>query len=184
MGWIVLILGVALWTGAHLFKRIAPERRTAMGDKGKGLVAVLLVGSIVLMVLGYRATPYIEIWPNQPAFVHINNLLMVIALYLFSPAPKRGKLLAGMRHPQLIGFKVWAVAHLLVNGDVASLILFGGLLAWAVASVIVINRSTPQWSPREGGAITMDGLFIAASVVLLVVIGYIHSWLGPWPFPG
>jgi uncharacterized membrane protein len=184
MGWIVLILGVALWWAAHLFKRVAPERRAAMGDPGKGLVALLLVGSIVLMVLGYRATPYVELWAYQPFFVHINNLLMLVAIFLFSPAPKRGKLTAGLRHPQLTAFKTWAVAHLLVNGDVASVVLFGGLLAWAVMSVIVINRSAPDWTRRDGGSLAMDGVFLAGSAVLLVVIGYIHSWLGPWPFPG
>jgi hypothetical protein len=71
MGYIVL-LGVALWTGAHLFKRIAPERRAAMGDAGKGGVAVLLVGSIVLMVIGTgeRAGPCV--W-FPPAFMVISQ---------------------------------------------------------------------------------------------------------------
>lgn len=183
MSWGILILGVALWWGAHLFKRVAPERRASMGEKGKGLIAAVLFGSIVLMVLGYRATPYVEIWPNQSFFVHINNLAMLIAIFLFSPAAKRGKVLAGMRHPMLLGFKVWAAAHLLVNGDVASLILFGGLLAWAVVTLILVNRSEPDWTPRTDGSLAKDGMFAAGSVVLLIVFGYIHSLIGPWPFP-
>ncbi len=55
MGFVLLILGVALWWAAHLFKRVAPGPRAAMGDKAKGLFALLIVGSIVLMVLGYRS---------------------------------------------------------------------------------------------------------------------------------
>ena len=56
-----------------------------------------------------------------------------------------------MRHPQLTAVKIWAVAHLLVNGDLASLVLFGGLLAWAVVEVIVINRSEVWVRPARPG---------------------------------
>ena len=184
MGWILLILGVALWWAAHLFKRLMPETRAAMGDKGKGLVAVALVLSIVLMVIGYQRTPYVHLWGHPSFFVHLNNLLVLIAIWMMSPAPKRGRLMNGMRHPMLGGVKLWAFAHLLVNGDVASLILFGGLLAWAVVEVIVINKSEPAWEGREPGSYRFDVMTFAGSVVLLGVIGYIHAWLGVWPFGG
>ena len=184
MGWVLLIAGVALWTGAHLFKRVAPAARARMGDPGKGLIAALLVGSIVLMVLGYKRVDFVGIYYPPPFLVHVNNLLMLVAIYLFSPAAKRGRLIYGMRHPMLTGFKLWAVAHLLVNGDLASLVLFGGLLAWAVVEVIVINRSEPDWQkPDQPGTYAKDAMFAVGSVILLVVIGYIHSWLGVWPFP-
>ncbi|MBR9843542.1 MAG: hypothetical protein GYB25_10295, partial [Rhodobacteraceae bacterium] len=80
-------------------------------------------------------------------------------------------------------FKAWAIAHLLVNGDVASVILFGGLLAWAVAEVIIINRAEPKWTPGPAGTYAKDGMFLVGSVVLMVVIGYVHYWVGPWPYP-
>ncbi len=184
MGFVILILGVALWAGAHLFKRLAPGPRGKLGNAGKGLVALALVASIVLMVIGYRAAPFINVWMPPAWTVHINNLLMLIALWLMSPAPKRGKLVAGMRHPMLTGFKLWAVAHLLVNGDLSSILLFGGLLAWSVAAVITINRADRAWvKPQTNGSYVMDAAFLAASVVLLGIIGFIHNWLGVWPFP-
>ena len=185
MYWILLLAGVALWWGAHLFKRLAPARRAALGDAGRGAVAVSLVLAIVLMVLGYRGVEFVPVW-SPPAFlVHVNNLLMLIAIFLLSPAPRRGKLIAGMRHPMLTGFKTWAIAHLLVNGDLASILLFGGLLAWAVVEVIVINRSEPGWQkPAVKGSYGKDAMFAAGSVVILVVLGWIHGWIGPWPFPG
>ncbi len=184
MGWIILIAGVALWAAAHLFKRFMPDQRTALGDPGKGAVAIAIVGSIVLMVIGYRATPFVPVWNPPSFFVHINNLLVLLAIFLMSPAPKRGKLLAGMRHPMLIGFKTWAFAHLLVNGDLASIILFGGLLAWGVFAVITINRAEPNWTkPEATGSYAMDGAFFVGSIVLLIVIGFIHTWLGVSPFP-
>jgi uncharacterized membrane protein len=143
----LLILGLALWWGAHLFKRLAPEQRAGMGDKGKGLVAVLLVLSVVLMVVGYRGAEGPVYWGRSPALVGINNLLMLVAFYFYAASGSKLWLATKVRHPQLIGFKIWAASHLLVNGDLASFILFGGLLAWAVVEVILINRAQPDWTP-------------------------------------
>jgi hypothetical protein len=88
-----------------------------------------------------------------------------------------------MRHPQLAAVKVWAVAHLLVNGDAVSILLFGGLLAWAVVEVVVINRSQP-WDRPEPGPASRDIILVVMTVVAFAVIAAIHAWLGVWPFPG
>ena len=184
MGFVLLILGVALWWAAHLFKRVAPERRASMGDAGKGAVAVGLLISIVLMVIGFRATPYVDVWTPPVFMIHLNNLIMLIAIWMMSPAGTKGRLLNKVRHPMMGGFKLWAFAHLLVNGDLASIILFGGLLAWAVVEVIVINKSEPDWTPGEPGTLGKDAMFFVASIVLLGIIGYIHGLVGPSPFPG
>lgn len=184
MGFVLLILGVALWWAAHLFKRIAPARRAAMGDAGKGAVAVALLVSIVLMVIGFRMADYIHVW-SPPAFmIHINNLLVLIAIWLMSPAGTKGLILNKVRHPMLAGFRAWAIAHLLVNGDLASIILFGGLFLWAVVAVVAINRAEPTWTAGKPGTLAKDAMFFAGSVVLMAVIGYVHGWLGYWPFPG
>lgn len=182
MGWVVLVLGVGLWWAAHLFKRVAPERRAAMGDKGKGAVALALLGSIILMVIGFKTTGYADIWYPPTFLTHLNNLLVLVAIYMMSPAPKRGRLLNGMRHPMLTGFALWAVAHLLVNGDLASVILFGGLLIWSLVSMRAINAAEPDWTPTAPGSYAKDAMFFAASIVLMAIIGYIHSLVGPWPF--
>ena len=179
MSWIILILGVTLWWGAHLFKRLAPEKRAMMEDNQAAMrVAGGLVVAILLMIVGYRAAPFVEIW-SPPSFLrHLNNLLVLIAIYMMSPAPKKGRLLNGMRHPMLAGFSLWAIAHLLVNGDLAAIILFGGLLGWSVVAPRLINQAEPDWTPPETGNYAKDAMFLVASVVLLVVIGFIHGWLG------
>ncbi|SPF77826.1 NnrU family protein [Pseudoprimorskyibacter insulae] len=181
---ILLVLGVALWAAAHLCKRLMPERRAAMGDKGKGIVALALAVSILLMIFGYRSVGEIFVWSPPSFMVHINNTLMVIALYLTSPGPKKGALFYKMRHPMLAGFGLWCLAHLLVNGDLASIILWGGLWAWAIASVKIINAAEPNWTPGPKGSISKDAMFFVASIVLLGVIGFIHGLIGPSPFPG
>lgn len=184
MYWIILLLGVGLWWAAHLFKRIAPARRASMGDAGKGAMAAVIGIGIVLMVIGYRGTDIVTVWTPPPVMVHVNNLLMMIAIYLLSPAPKRGKILSGVRHPMATGFSLWAIAHLLVNGDLASIVLFGGLLVWVILSVRIVNAAQPEWQPRTGGTYARDAMFLVASIILMGIIGVVHNWLGYWPFPG
>lgn len=183
----LLILGLILWIAAHYFKRLMPEKRAAMGNAGKGVVAVGIVAGLILMILGYRSADFIPVWTPPAFMIHVNNLLMLFAFWVYgSGAAKGAKAWPGykMRHPQLIGFKIWAFAHLLVNGDLASVLLFGGLLAWAVGEVILINKAEPDWTPGEaGGAAAYVRHGIITLVIFAVVVG-IHIWLGYWPFPG
>ena len=179
----LLILGVALWWAAHLFKRVAPDARAGMGNAGKGLVAVAVLASVVMMYFGYGAAKASADvwWGRNPALVGINNLLMVLAVYLYAASGTGAALARKIRHPQLTAVKTWAVAHLLVNGDLPSVILFGGLLAWAVVSVIVINRAQRDWTPpvaKPGAEVKA----VVGTVVVLVAIMLVHNWLGyqPW----
>ena len=178
----LLILGILLWVGAHLFKRVAPEQREAMGNAGKAVVAVGVLAGLVLIVLGYRQAPFINVWYPPAFMVHINNLLMIGAVFLYGMSATTGRLRGAMRHPQLTAVKVWAVAHLLVNGDLASIILFGAMLAWAVLEVILINRAGPWDRPAPGPA-KKDIVLVVITVVMFVIITGIHAWLGVWPFP-
>ena len=178
MSLILLLAGLALWAGAHFFKRIAPDARARMGQGGKGVIALALVGAIVLMVIGYRGMDFIPVWSPPPFLTHVNNLLVLIALYLFAAGDTKASLTARMRHPMLAGMKTWAIAHLLVNGDVPSFVLFGGLLAWAVIEVIVINRSEPEWVPPAPVPARKEIMAVVGTVVVFGVIAMIHGWLG------
>ncbi len=84
--------------------------------------------------------------------MHLNNLLMVIAVFVFGMSATTGRLRGKMRHPQLTAVKIWAVAHLLVNGDLASIILFGGMLAWAVVIGDPDQPGRAAWVRPEPGA--------------------------------
>lgn len=178
----LLVLGLLLWWGAHVFKRVAPQRRAAMGDAGKGVVAIVSLAAIVLMVFGYRAAEPTPLWYLGWA-VHLNNLLMVIAIVLLGVGSSKSRLRGKMRHPMLTGAIVWAVAHLLVNGDVPSLVLFGGLGLWAITSMILINRAEPAPQPYNEGSVQGDVRLFVISAVVFVVIVLVHGWLGPSPFP-
>ena len=112
-----LIIGVFLWIDAHLLKRVLPSAREKLGDKGKGLVALASLIALILMVVGYRMADGPVYWGGSPMLTGINNLLMLIAVYLFAAAGMKLRITRTIRHPMLIGVVVWAVAHLLVNLD-------------------------------------------------------------------
>ncbi len=178
----LIILGLALWWGAHLFKRLAPGPRARLGEAGKGLVALLIVASVVLMVIGYRRVEQIDLWYPPAFLVHLNNLLMFFAVYLYAASGMKARITRVIRHPQLTAVKTWAVAHLLVNGDLASVVLFGGLLAWAVVEVILINRAEPRGPLPEPAPLGREIGAVVGAVVVMVAIMLVHNWLGvqPW----
>jgi len=151
---LILILGVLLWAAAHMFKRLMPERRAQMGDKGRGAVALALVVSVILMVIGYKMAAEIFVWAPPYFLRHLNNLMVLVAIYMMSPAPKKGVILNGLRHPMLLGFALWAVAHLMVNGDLASIILFGGLLSgrWRKSCSSTARKVRGQGGRKEASA--------------------------------
>ncbi len=177
-----LILGLALWTYFHLMKRITPGLRARLGDPGKGLVALGSIAGIVLMVIGYRAADPTPLWYFGWA-IHLNNLLMVISVVLLGVGNSKSRLRGKMRHPMLTGALIWAVAHLLVNGDVPSLVLFGGLGLWSIASMLLINRDEPAPAPYTEGTVQGDIRLGVISLVVFAVIVALHIWLGPTPFP-
>lgn len=173
-----LILGVLLWSFAHLFKRLAPDARAKMGEKAKGPVALALLAGIVLMVIGFRMADGAFFWGRHPATVGINNILTLLAVYLFAASGMKTWVTSKIRHPQLTAVKAWAVAHLLVNGDVQSFILFGGLLAWAVVEVILINRHTADTRPTGPFETRKEIIAAGASVVVFGVIAWVHYLFG------
>ena len=176
---ILLASGVLLWSGAHLFKRIAPEARTRLGNAGRPLMALLLLASVVMMTLGYQQASSIVWWGRQTTWVGVNNALVYLGFYFIVGSQLLTRVAGVIRHPQLTAVKLWALAHLLVNGDSASLLLFGGLLVWAVLEVVIINKQDgkpqlgkPQPSlPREFAA-------IAVTLLIYGVTAYLHGLLG------
>lgn len=176
----ILILGVALWWAAHLLKRMAPGLRARIGRGGvAGAVAV----SVVLMIVGYRISDGPYWWGASAPLKGINNLLVLLAFYLYAADGMKTRITHYLRHPQLTAFALWAFAHLLPNGDLPSFILFGGLGVWALVQMAVINRAVPEWTPPSGQVPVRKEVMAAAGAVLVVlVVGLIHAWLGYNPF--
>ena len=171
-----------LWSAAHFWKRLAPDQRAGFGEKGKGIVALASVAAIVLMVIGYRGADGTFYWGRSTALVGINSLLMLFAFYLFASSGAKTRVTKLIRHPQLTAVVVWCVAHLLVNGDSPSFLLFGGLGVWAIAEMILINRAEGPKEAYHAVPIKKEVTAVVATLVVFSVVSAIHLWLGYNPF--
>ncbi len=172
-----LIVGLLLWTGAHLFKRVLPKQRQALGKWGRPIVALVIVVSVVLMVMGYRDTEEVLLYGLPVWAWYLNNGLMLVALFFLDVGRVNGVVRTYIRHPMLLGVIIWSIAHLLVNGDQASLVLFGGLGVWALLEMAVINRAEGPWQAPEKGSLLSDAKVALIAVVLYALIAAIHYWL-------
>ncbi len=182
----LLIAGLVFWFAGHLWNRFLPGLYTGLGKAAYGVSAVIIILGVVLMVLGYRAADTTFLWIGPAFFTHINNLLMLFAIftYMATITPRGTAWVVGnVKNPQLTGFKIWAFAHLLVNGDIASIVLFGGLLAWAVVEVILIKRQGEKFD-RSKAKVKSPVVHAAISLGVFIVIGGVHMWIGPSPFGG
>ena len=174
----LLVLGLGLWMCGHLMKRLLPGLRSALGRTGKPVVAVMIVAGLVLMIVGYRATEATPIYVLPFWVWYLNNALMLVALVLLDAGRVKGVIRTKIRHPMLTGVTAWSAAHLLVNGDMPSVVLFGGLGIWALAEMAVINRSEGAWARPEPGSLARDARLVLIASVLYAVIVAIHGWLG------
>lgn len=183
----LLVLGLALWVAGHVFKRVAPGARGSMqariDNASKGVMAVILLVAVILMVIGYRRAEFIPVYTPPEWTVHLVDLLMFVAIALFGLGSSKSNLRGKIRHPQLTGLALWAALHLTVNGDLASIVLFGGLLLWALGEMLLLNATTPRSEPYTGGSTKGTIRLLVISLILYVVITSVHAWLGVWPFP-
>lgn len=182
----LLVLGLVIWTAAHLFKPLMPEARGALAGRlgegpSKGVMAFVIAIALILMIIGFRQAPVENVWFPPAWTKHLNNLLMLIAVALFGLRHAKSRARGWVRDPMLTGVVVWAIAHLLVNGDVASIVLFGWLGIWALVEM-VFARSKPA-APLPAVSTAGEIRFVLITLVVFGVIAAIHTWLGYPPFP-
>ena len=181
MGLLVMILGLALFLGVHGLttqRGLRARLIAAWGEGGYKIgYALLSLLGLVLIVWGfawYRATGWIDVWTPPMAFKHITVALMLPAVILVVASYIRGRIYVTLKHPMLAGVKLWAAAHLLANGDLGSMILFGAFLAWAVFDRISLKRRADAGAPPiPVGGIGNDLIAVAVGVVAYLALAFV-----------
>jgi len=178
----LLVLGVLLFAALHLVKSLTPALRTSLqrqlgANPYKGLFSLLVLGSVVLIVFGWRSATPTFLYTPVPELRVPALLLLVLAFLLLVVSSRRSRLRRLLRHPQLSGVALWGIAHLMLNGDSRALALFGGMALWAVVEMLAINRRDGVWikEPAPGPGTELVNLLITALVLAAVV--YLHPWL-------
>jgi len=180
----LLIVGLVVFIGAHVFVTLRAPRAAVIARIGevpyKAIMGLVSLVGLVLIGYGfaqYRATGYVAVW-DPPAWTrHVTVALMWFATVFVVASYCRGNIWLKLKHPMLVGVKTWAVAHLISNGDLGSIVLFGAILAWAVYDRITLKRRADPGAPT----IPVRGW---RNDVIAVVIGtLLYLALGFWFHP-
>lgn len=188
-----LVTGLLLFLGVHSLRLLAPSwRDRALAHLGepvyKGLYSLLSLAGFALIVWGYGQTRYapVVLWTPPAGLRHLAGLLTLVAFVLFAAAyVPRNRFKARWGHPLLLGTKLWAVAHLLANGSLADVLLFGGFLAWAVATFVACrrrDRAVGTHQPRSTSTGTTVTVLVGVAFWVLFAF-WLHALLiGVQPF--
>ena len=179
MGLLILVLGLVVLLGAHVFVTFRDARAAAMARLGqngyRALFALVSIAGLVLIVWGYgqyRAHELIQIW-SPPVFLrHITEGLMLFAVIFFTAAFIPSQIKTKLKHPMLAGVKAWALAHLLSNGDLGSILLFGAFLAWGVYARIAAKRRGDVGTATAPAGWTNDIIVVVLGIVIYLALGY------------
>lgn len=192
---LVLILGLVLFLGIHSMRLFAADWRATQIDRRgllawKGIFSIIAVLGLVLIIWGYgqaRLTPT-WLWVSPMWTRHLAALLTIPAFVLLAATYVPGtRIKARVGHPMLLGVKFWAIAHLIANGTLADLLLFGSFLAWAVALYVVSRRRDRLAGVRyPASGLSRDLIAIVVGLVGWVIFAlWLHGPLiGVRPFGG
>lgn len=182
----VLVAGLLIFLGVHSVSIVSPPWRDRMAARlgepaWQGLYGLVALAGLALVVWGYglaRETPTVLYTPPV-GLRHVALLLMVFVFPLLLAAYLPGRIQTATRHPMLLATKVWALAHLLANGTLADVVLFGAFLAWAVADRISLKRRAPRPVPGAPPGRLNDLVAILGGLGLYVAF---LLWLHPLLF--
>jgi uncharacterized membrane protein len=180
MGLLVMILGLALFFGIHTLTTRRKLRGDIIAATGEGgykigysLVSFAGLGLIIWGFAKYRATGWIDVWTPPVSFKHITVALMLPAVIMVVASYIRGRIYTTLKHPMLTGIKLWAASHLLANGDLGSIILFGSFLGWAVFDRISLKTRTDAGGPPiPVGGPGNDLIAVAVGVVVYLALAF------------
>jgi len=176
----LLIIGIVVFLGIHLVPAFPHVREALIGRLGetgyKAAFALLSIAGFALLVWGFAVAPFVQVW-SPPAWTRWVAIVLMLPAFIFLVAAYvPGGIKAKLKHPYLVAIKTWALAHLIANGDLASIILFGSFLAYAVFDRISLKGRQPRElmvSAAPGGArndviaVVLGGLFYVVFLIWL-----------------
>lgn len=177
----LFIIGLSLWAIIHLIPTVGKDLRTNLISKiglkpYKGIFALSILASIVLIVSGWRSIIPVDIYFPLTWGRFVTFLLVLLTFILFAAAKRKTNIKRVLRHPQLTGLALWSIGHLLANGDNRSLILFATLGLWSILEIILINQREGQWQKPEPVPLKNDVVTVIAGCVIYVVIMFAHPY--------
>lgn len=185
----LLLTGLVMFLGVHSISIVAPGMRdrwvAALGPGAwRGIYSLISVAGFVMLIYGYgqaRLTPVVLYLP-PPWMRHVALILMLPVFPLLFATYFPGRISAALKHPMLVAVKVWALAHLLANGMLADVVLFGGFLAWAVADRVSFKRRVQRPIQKAPASRWNDMIAVSGGLgVYALTLFWLHAWLTGMP---
>lgn len=178
----LLIAGLLLFTVVHLLPAISPDLRGQLVEKlgenaYRGVFSIVIVASLVIIVFGWKAATPTGIYAPPVGGGPVISALVFFAFVLFVTSKARSNYKRLIRHPQMLAVILWSAAHLLVNGDARSVVLFGGLGIWAVAEIVLCNKRDGEWRKPDVVPFSADMIVAVIAGVAFAAIFYLHKAL-------
>ncbi|MBB4197248.1 hypothetical protein CCR94_14550 [Rhodoblastus sphagnicola] len=183
---VLLVLGLILFLGSHLIPTFPAAREgliTRFGLNGyKGVVTLPAFAGMILIVFGasaLRGSPAdAQLWTPPHWTKHLTFVLMFVSFVLLAAANFPSKIRDAVKHPMVAAIAVWALAHLLANGDLLSLLLFGSFLVYAVYDRLSVTaRGVALKAPATGLGGDIKAL-VAGGILWAVTLFWLHAWAG------
>jgi uncharacterized membrane protein len=182
---LILITGIALFLGAHVFSTLRGARAAVIERFGaqtyKGVYSAVAGAGLLLIIWGfsrYRAEGLIQIWYPPHWTRHLAMPLVWFAFVAIASRRAPASRIRGwLRHPTLVAIKSWALAHLLVNGDLGGMLLFGSFLAFGVYDRIAVKRRGDLGASRLDAFTKGDAIAVGAGTAVFALILFLHPWL-------
>ena len=178
----ILIAGLVLFLGGHTLTTLRGPRAALIARLGegpyKGLYSLVATAGLALIVWGfarYRDEGYLQIWNPPAALRPVTFVLMWLAFVALAAAyAPAGRIKATLRHPMLVAVKAWALAHLLVNGDLGALVLFGAVLVWAGYDRIAVKRRGDPGAAPVKGVTAGDAIALVVGTIAFAGMFWLH----------
>jgi len=175
-----LIIGLIVFFGVHFLPVFADRRARYISKIGelpyKGVYAVVSLVGFGLILLGKADAPFISIWQPPQVLSLVPKLLMLPAFILLVAAYIPSNIKQKVRHPMLLAVKLWALGHLMINGDLASILLFGSFLIYCVVDMISVNRRS-EWQKPELKPFYMTVVVVIVGVGVYGAVAMNHAKL-------
>lgn len=177
----LLVTGLVLFFALHLIPSIVPLRGALIARLGPGLYrgvfSLVSLASLVLIVWGFARAPFESLYVAPGWGRQVAMFAVPVSIVLFAAANMPTYIRAVLRHPMLLGTLLWATAHLLSNGDLRSILLFGSFAGFAVLDLVSAETRGKGPSTDKGPRLAMDGAAIVAGLVAAGLLTVFHGTL-------
>ena len=184
----LLIAGLLVFTVVHLMPAASPATRAGLVDKlgegaYRGLFSIIVLAALVLIIFGWKAATPSYVYAPPVGGGPVISALVFFAFVMFVTSKARTNYKRIVRHPQMIAVILWSAAHLLVNGDSRSIVLFGGLGIWAIFEIVLSNKRDGEWKKPDVMPFSADMMVAVIAGVAFAAFFFLHKALfGVMPY--